>query len=525
MSVSVTVNNVNYTIPTENETGWADQVTSWIQAVSNSTLQKSGGTFTLTADVNFGASYGLKAAYFSSRSSNPATTGQFRLANADTGVVWRNAANSANLPLTVDSSNRLTFNGVPIASSSGIVPPSAGGTGIANNDSSTVTISGSYPLTLTLSASTGVTLPTTGTLATLAGTETLSNKVLVGASSNPADSGNIRLSNLDSIAFRNAANSDNVLISVRSDNSVKISGGVAAGSDQILFLQNGDNTNANSDAYMLIQSGGTSGGDAFINFSIPGGTSWSVGADNSAGDSFSITNGIPPGGASQMFNITTSGVVTIGASGGTVSHAINGNAALTGRLAVGTTVSGPIMINIEGSPSSGTAQWGVYSGATATSAATSGFYAYSAAMKTEAAAYTAGFRYGFYNENTALGAGSTVTRDIGFGGSQPSRGGTANAMIADNTAFSGNYFINQSGTNPSSFGGIVICTAGVRTKVSVADTSNPPTQAQLVGTFGTAATVGSGFIGIVNDNSGGTNEYLVWSDGTNYFYVTGTVAP
>ena len=74
MSVSVTVNNVNYTIPTENETGWADQVTSWIQAVSSSTLQKSGGNFTLTADVNFGASYGLKAAYFSSRSSNPATT-------------------------------------------------------------------------------------------------------------------------------------------------------------------------------------------------------------------------------------------------------------------------------------------------------------------------------------------------------------------------------------------------------------------------------------------------------------------
>lgn len=38
---------------------------------------------------------------------------------------------------------------------------------------------GAYPITLTATASTGVTLPTTGTLATLAGAESLSNKTLV----------------------------------------------------------------------------------------------------------------------------------------------------------------------------------------------------------------------------------------------------------------------------------------------------------------------------------------------------------
>lgn len=65
---------------------------------------------------------------------------------------------------------------------------------------------------------------------------------------------------------------------------------------------------------------------------------------------------------------------------------------------------------------------------------------------------------------------------------------------------------------------------GVVTKVSIANTDNPPTDAQLDSAFGAPATVGKGFIGIVNDNNGGTNEYLCWSDGTNWFYATGVKA-
>uniref|UniRef100_A0A6M3JT29 Uncharacterized protein n=1 Tax=viral metagenome TaxID=1070528 RepID=A0A6M3JT29_9ZZZZ len=53
-----------------------------------------------------------------------------------------------------------------------------GGTGVANNVASTLTISGAYATTLTVTGATGVTLPTTGTLATLAGTEELDNKTL-----------------------------------------------------------------------------------------------------------------------------------------------------------------------------------------------------------------------------------------------------------------------------------------------------------------------------------------------------------
>jgi hypothetical protein len=64
-----------------------------------------------------------------------------------------------------------TWNGVAVAAN-------RGGTGVANNSASTITISGAFGTTLTVSGTTAVTLPTSGTLATLAGTETFTNKTL-----------------------------------------------------------------------------------------------------------------------------------------------------------------------------------------------------------------------------------------------------------------------------------------------------------------------------------------------------------
>ena len=67
-----------------------------------------------------------------------------------------------------------------------VVGPTYGGTGV-NNGSKTITLGGSFTHTgahtlgLTTTANTSVTLPTTGTLATLAGTETFTNKTIEGA--------------------------------------------------------------------------------------------------------------------------------------------------------------------------------------------------------------------------------------------------------------------------------------------------------------------------------------------------------
>lgn len=67
-----------------------------------------------------------------------------------------------------------------------VISPTYGGTGV-NNGTKTITLggnlttSGAFATTLTVTGATNVTLPTTGTLATLAGTETLTNKTIQGA--------------------------------------------------------------------------------------------------------------------------------------------------------------------------------------------------------------------------------------------------------------------------------------------------------------------------------------------------------
>ena len=133
-------------------------------------------------------------------------TGTLPIANGGTGLT---AGTSGGIPAytatgTLTSSALLTQYGVVYGGGAGAVPvatangttgqafvattsgapswgtlgPAGGGTGVANNAAMTVTGSGNFAYTRTLTAATNVTFPTTGTLSTLAGTETLTNKTL-----------------------------------------------------------------------------------------------------------------------------------------------------------------------------------------------------------------------------------------------------------------------------------------------------------------------------------------------------------
>lgn len=164
MSTSVTFNGVSYTVPAIADASWGTNVSNYLIAIATGCLQKTGGAFTLsTADVDFGGTYGLKALYFKTKTANLASAGVLRLAVADS-IGWRNNANSADLLLAVNGSNQLTFNGVVINTASTLITPDHGGTGIANNAASTITITGAFATTLTISNTTTLTLPTSGTL-------------------------------------------------------------------------------------------------------------------------------------------------------------------------------------------------------------------------------------------------------------------------------------------------------------------------------------------------------------------------
>src|ERR1019366_2113167 len=113
MPIPINFHGTTYQIPVQGDLHWAPPLTRYLVALGTYSITPTGATFTLTGDLNLGSAFGVLAGYFSSGSALPSTTGSIRLANLDT-IDWRNFANSGNLPLAVNSSDQLTFNGSPI---------------------------------------------------------------------------------------------------------------------------------------------------------------------------------------------------------------------------------------------------------------------------------------------------------------------------------------------------------------------------------------------------------------------------
>jgi len=142
-------------------------------ATGLSTAITKDGQTTTTARIPFAA--GINSSLTTDSSSTTTgsiiTAGGVGIAKAlYVGTTANIAGLTASKPVFTDASKGLV--------STGTLGADQGGTGVANNAAMTVTGSGNFAYTRTLTGVTNVTFPTTGTLATLAGTETLTGKTL-----------------------------------------------------------------------------------------------------------------------------------------------------------------------------------------------------------------------------------------------------------------------------------------------------------------------------------------------------------
>lgn len=115
MSTPVTYVGVQYNIPAYQDTGYAQgagNLSSYLIALATGSLTLAGGTFTLTADVDFGATFGIQSTYFKSReaTTSPSTVGILRLGASDM-IGWRNNADSGNVSLSKDTADALYYLG------------------------------------------------------------------------------------------------------------------------------------------------------------------------------------------------------------------------------------------------------------------------------------------------------------------------------------------------------------------------------------------------------------------------------
>lgn len=108
----------------------------------------------------------------------PVAAGGYAAGSIDNDDINASAAIARTKLASGTASHVLVNDGTGVMSSEAQLAGTRGGTGVSN--AGTLTF-GANALTLTTSGATNVTLPTTGTLATLAGTENLSNKTFTNA--------------------------------------------------------------------------------------------------------------------------------------------------------------------------------------------------------------------------------------------------------------------------------------------------------------------------------------------------------
>lgn len=166
-------------------------VTAGTTNANTTWINTSVGTIVVgTTAINFARPHGAIVSPTNSLTLSGAFNGVLTI-TADTNVTLPTSGTLVNSAVTTLSSlTSIGTIGTGVWQGT-VVAPAYGGTGIANNAASTITISGNFATTLTVSNTTSVTLPTTGTLTTLAtvlatanswgATQTYADNVITGA--------------------------------------------------------------------------------------------------------------------------------------------------------------------------------------------------------------------------------------------------------------------------------------------------------------------------------------------------------
>lgn len=248
-----------------------------------------------------------------------------------------------------------------------------------------------------------------------------------------------------------------------------VSGDIPSLSSIYLPLSGGSLTgsaNSNFDSLTHINNGTSGAGLSVRNFynTFNGSSVTAVGGIIATGSTYTAASGINAN-AFAIDGIGAGGLALVAENASGVINFVTGGAASTnvrmiigsaGIVGIGSTAS-TSWLNIGGgnNPLSGTSQIGIQSGFTSTSAATSSIRGFQSSLS-QAASITTGNVFQFIANTFTKGSGATVTTLTDFISLAASgHAATNNACFADNNGYSGNYFLNQSGSDPSLLTGIL----------------------------------------------------------------------
>lgn len=200
-------------------------------------------------------------------------------------------------------------------------------------------------------------------------------------------------------------------------------------------------------------------------------SAWSFGASTFTGSGIATFTGSTASSSTSTGEVVVTGGLGVGGAtyiGGLANVA--GNTTLVGLVGIGST--GPtagIGLYHTHNDFTGTTQSASYSATQYKSGATSLIADYASVFSTQNASFVTSVAAKFYATGITKGAAHTITRAINFYGA-PESVGTNNANLADNTAFTGNFFIHQTGTDPSTFRGDILF--GANNAVKIGDGTN-----------------------------------------------------